>query len=44
MVGFAIQVVQGYFSLDTIVLVVDFLENYTLQPQNEVQEKYYTSQ
>ena len=32
------------FPLDTIVLVVDFAENYTLQPQNEVQEKYYTSQ
>ena len=32
------------FPLDTIVLVVDFIENYTLQPQNEVQEKYYTSQ
>ena len=30
--------------LDTIVSVVDFIENYTLQPQNEVQEKYYTSQ
>ena len=24
------------FPLDTIVLVVDFVENYTLQPQNEV--------
>ena len=32
------------FSLDTIVLVVDFVENYTLEPQNKVQEKYYTSQ
>ena len=32
------------FPLDTIVSVVDFAENYTLQPQNEVQEKYYTSQ
>ena len=32
------------FPLDTIVLVVDFAENYTLQPQNEVQTKYYTSQ
>ena len=32
------------FPLDTIVLVVDFVENYTLQPQNEVQAKYYTSQ
>ena len=32
------------FPLDTIVSVVDFTENYTLQPRNEVQEKYYTSQ
>ena len=32
------------FPLDTIVSVVDFTENYTLQPENEVQEKYYTSQ
>ena len=30
--------------MDTIVSVVDFVENYTLQPQNEVQEKYSTSQ
>ena len=32
------------FPLDTIVLVVEFTENYSLQPQYEVQEKYYTSQ
>ena len=32
------------FPLNTIVSVVKFVENYTLQPQNEVQEKYYTSQ
>ena len=32
------------FPLDTIVLVVDFAKNYTLKPQNEVQENYYTSQ
>ena len=32
------------FPLDTIVSVVDFIEKYTLQPQNEVQAKYYTSQ
>jgi hypothetical protein len=32
------------FPLDTIISVVDFIENYTLQPQNEVQPKYYTSQ
>ena len=34
---------KDMFPLDTIVLVVDFIENYTLQPQNEVQAKYYTS-
>ena len=43
MVEFVIQVCKDMFPLDTIVLVVDFTENYTLQPQNEVQEKYYTS-
>lgn len=32
------------FPLDTIVLVVEFAENYTLQQQNEVQEKYCISQ
>ena len=32
------------FPLDTIVSVVDFVDKYTLQPQNEVQGKYYTSQ
>ena len=32
------------FSLDTTISIVDFAENYTLQPQNEVQENYYTSQ
>ena len=32
------------FPLDTIVLIVDFTDHYTLQPQNEVQENYYTSQ
>ena len=44
MVGFLIQVCKDTFQLDTIVLVVNFIENYTLQPQNEVQEKYYTFQ
>ena len=29
--------------LGTIVLVVDFAENYTLKPQNEVQPMYYNS-
>ena len=35
---------KDMFPLDTIFLVIDFVENYTLQPQNEVQAKYYTSQ
>ena len=35
---------KDMFPLDTIVSIVDFIEKYTLQPQNEVQTKYYTSQ
>lgn len=31
------------FPLHTIVSIVDFIENYTLQPQNEVQSQYYNS-
>ena len=31
------------FSLGTIVSIIDFAENYTLQPQNEVQSMYYHS-
>ena len=31
------------FPIGTIVFVVDFVENYTLQPQNEVQSQYYNS-
>ena len=31
------------FPLGTIVSVVDFAENYTLKPQNEVQPMYYNS-
>ena len=42
MARFAIHVCKDTFPLDTIVLVVEFVEKYTLQPQNEVQEKYYT--
>ena len=41
---FQFNLCKDTFPLDTIVLVVDFVENYTLQPQNEVQEKYYSSQ
>ena len=31
------------FPLGTILSVVDFVENYTLQPQNEIQSQYYHS-
>ena len=31
------------FPLGTIMLVVDFAENYTRKPQNEVQPMYYNS-
>ena len=31
------------FPIGTIILVVDFAENYTLQPQNETQSQYYNS-
>ena len=31
------------FSIGTIILVVDFAENYTLKPQNETQSQYYKS-
>ena len=29
------------FPLGTILSVVDFAENYSLQPQNEIQSQYY---
>ena len=32
------------FPLGTILFVVDFAENYTLQPQNEIQSQYYHSE
>ena len=31
------------FPIGTILSVVDFVENYTLQPQNEIQSQYYHS-
>jgi hypothetical protein len=31
------------FPIGTIISVVDFVENYTLQPQNETQAQYYNS-
>ena len=32
---------QDTFPIGTILSVVDFAENYTLQPQNEIQSQYY---
>ena len=34
---------QDTFPLGTILSVVDFAENYTLQPQNQIQSQYYHS-
>ena len=31
------------FPIGTMLLVVDFAENYTLQPQNEIESQYYHS-
>ena len=31
------------FPLEKLLSVVDFVENYTLQPQNEIQSQYYHS-
>ena len=35
---------QDTFPCGTIVSVVDFAKNYTLQPQNEIQSQYYHSE
>ena len=37
------RICQDTFPLRTILSVVDFAENYTLQPQNEIQSQYYHS-
>ena len=37
------RICQDTFPLGTILLVVEFVENYTLQPQNEIQIQYYHS-
>ena len=41
---FQFKLCKDMFPLDTIISIIDFTKNYTLQPQNEVQAKYYTSQ
>ena len=38
------KIFQDTFPLKTILSVVDFAENYTLQPQNEIQSQYYHSE
>ena len=37
------RVCKETFPIGNIILVVDFAENYTLQPQNETQSPYYNS-
>ena len=37
------RICRDTFPLGTILIVVEFGENYTLQPQNEIQSKYYHS-
>ena len=37
------RVCKETFPIGTIISVVDFAENYTLQPQNETQSQYYNS-
>ena len=38
------RICRDTFPLKTILSVVDFAENYTLQPQNEIQSQYYHSE
>ena len=38
------RVCRDTFPRGTILSVVDFAENYTLQPQNEIQSQYYHSE
>jgi hypothetical protein len=38
------KICRDTFPLGTILSVVDFAENYTLQPQNEIQSQYYHSE
>ena len=35
------RICRDTFPLGTILSVVEFVENYTLQPQNEIQSQYY---
>ena len=38
------RICRDTFPRGTILLVVDFAKNYTLQPQNEIQSQYYHSE
>ena len=38
------RICRDTFPVGTILSVVDFVENYTLQPQNEIQSQYYHSE
>ena len=38
------RICRDTFPLRTILSVVDFVENHTLQPQNEIQIQYYHSE
>ena len=38
------RIFQDTFPPRTILSVVEFVENYTLQPQNEIQSQYYHSE
>ena len=38
------RICRDTFPLRTILSVVEFVENYTLQPQNEIQSQYYHSE
>ena len=39
-----LKICRDTFPLEKILSVVDFVENYTLQPQNEIQSQYYHSE
>ena len=38
------RICRDTFPLGIILSVVDFAENYTLQPQNEIESQYYHSE
>ena len=39
-----LRICRDTFPLGTILSMVEFAENYTLQPQNEIQSQYYHSE